>query len=96
MLNINLEILTLKINRILVILVMSLLIFKNSNNYNSLNDTFQRNFIYDDWSMVQKSSDIKIFIPPEGVFCSDFNNFCTYKNNLSLEIEKKKYLYFLN
>lgn len=96
MFNINFEILTLKINRILVILVMSLLIFKNSNNYNSFNDTFQRNFIYEDWSMVQKSSDIKIFIPPEGVFCSDFNNFCTYKNNLSLEIEKKKYLYFLN
>jgi hypothetical protein len=94
--NIKFEIFTLRFSRVLTISMMSLLIIKNFNNIHNIHETFQRNFVYENWNLLQNFDDIKIFIPPDGIFCSDFNHFCTYKKNVNFEIERKKYLYFLN
>lgn len=82
--------------QLILILSMTLLIQKNFDNLSSYKEVFARSFNYDNFELIQKANSIKIYSPPAYTFCSNFLDFCTYKNNQEFYITKKKYIYFLN
>ena len=94
--NINLLKLNLKYMKLILILPMILLVQKNFKNFTSYKEIFVRSFNYDNFQLIQTANSIKIYSPAPYTFCSDFKDFCTYKNNQEFYITKKKYLYFLN
>ena len=81
---------------IVVLIPIFLLIYKNFENYSSYDLIFTRNFDHKNWKLIQHEKGIKIYTPPNNVFCSDFPDFCTYKKNKSFIIKKDNYLYFMN
>jgi len=93
--NINLKILNYKFTLTFFLIFCSLLVKKNINNLNIVNDLFQRNFDYSNYKILYETNEFKVYKPADGLFCNSFSGFCSYQSFKVTIENKNSYLFIL-
>jgi hypothetical protein len=78
------------------LLIFSLIIIKNLENYDNLFSNPKKKIENKNFTLLYNLKNINIYKPSEGKFCLDLEYFCTYKDIKNyIIVDNKKYLFFL-
>tara|TARA_B100001093_G_C26806553_1_gene1005751 strand:+ start:251 stop:835 length:585 start_codon:yes stop_codon:yes gene_type:complete len=79
----------------LLIIIISLNLLKNSQNFDKLNKSIEHNFNYNNFILISKKDDYEVYKPPATFNCGFFDGICVYQNGKYSVSSKLNYLKFI-